>query len=401
MAAIGTAFLSAIVQTLVDKLASKEFLDYVTNTKLDASLMKKLRVTLLILQPVLEVAEEKQINTPSVKEWLESLKDAVYGAEDLLNQITYDSLRCKMENTQAASKTNQVWNILSSPFKNIYGEINSQLKDMCEILKLFAQHKDIISLQTKSVIVSHRTSTSRIFNESVMVGRKDDQEKVMNMLLAESNTNMGVVAIVGMGGIGKTTLAQLVYNDEKVQQHFDCRAWACVSEDFNILRVTKTLLESVTKTPWETNNLDLLRVELQKNLRDKRFFIVLDDLCNDKYSDWDELVSPLYSGKIGSRVIITTRNKRVAAAGTTFPIFKLDLLSDEDSWCLLSKHAFGGGNFCETTIPNFEAVGREIARKCGGLPIDVKRVGRLLRSKVDIEEWVDVLNSDIWNLPMA
>ncbi|XP_058721475.1 putative disease resistance RPP13-like protein 1 [Vicia villosa] len=402
MAAIGTAFLSAsiqtLIQTLADKLVSKEFLDYIKSTKLDVSLLKQLRLTLLTLQPVLDAAEEKQINTPSVKDWLDGLKDAIYDAEDLLNQISYDSLRCKMENKQPASKTNQVWNILSSPFKNIYGEINSQMKDMCETLKLFADNKDILSLQTKSVRVSHRTPSNPMFDESVMVGRKDDQKKVINMLLSESNTNMGVVAFVGMGGIGKTTLAQRAYNDEKVQKHFDITAWACVSEDFDILRVTKTLLESVTKTPSQTDNLDLLRVDLKKNLKDRRFLIVLDDLWNDTHHDWEDLVSPLIYGKNGSRVIITTRHKKVADAARTFPIFELDPLSDEDSWSLLSKHAFGSGDFSEAQQRNVEAIGRNIARKCGGLPIASKSLGGLLRSKVDTEEWIEVLNNDIWNL---
>ncbi|XP_058721465.1 putative disease resistance RPP13-like protein 1 [Vicia villosa] len=398
---IGSAFLSATVQTLVQKLASKEFLDYITNTKLDLSLLKQIRLTLLTLQPLLDAAEEKQINIPSVKDWLDGLKDAVYDAEDLLNQISYDSLRCQMENTQPAIKTKQVWNFLSSPFKNIYGEINSQMKDMCETLKLFAQHKDIVSLQIKSVRVSHRRPSSSMVNESVMVGRKDDKEIIMNMLVSENGTrkkNIEVVAILGMGGVGKTTLAQLAYNDEKVEDHFDLKAWACVSEDFDVFRVTKTLLESVTSKTWETNNLDFLRVELKRNLRDRRFFVVLDDLWNDSYIDWDELVSPLISGKTGSRVIITTRQEKVAINAHTFPIHKLDPLSDEESWSLLSKHAFGGTEFCETKCRNLEAIGRKIARRCGGLPIAAKTLGGLLRSKLDTKEWIEVLNNDIWKL---
>ncbi|RHN43868.1 putative P-loop containing nucleoside triphosphate hydrolase [Medicago truncatula] len=313
---IGGAFLSATVQTLV----------------------------------VLDDAEEKQITNLTVKQWLDDLKNTIFDAEDLLNQISYDSLRCKVENTQVANKTNQVWNFLSSPFKNFYGEINSQMKIMCESLQLFAQHKDIIGLETKSARVSHRTPSSSGVNESIMVGRKHDKDRLIDMLVSDStsrNNNLGVVATLGMGGVGKTTLAQLVYNDIKVEQHFDLKAWICVSEDFNVVRITKSLLECVVRKTtyvdsnvWESDNLDILQVELMKHLMDRRFLFVLDDIWNDNYIDWSELITPLTNRGTESKVIITTREQNVAEVAHTFPIHKLEPLSDEDCWSLLSKHAF-------------------------------------------------------------
>ena len=401
VALVGGAFLSASVQTLMDKLASKEFQDYINNKKLNVSLLRQLETTLLAFQAVLDDAEVKQINNLAVKQWLDELKDAILDAEDLLNQISYDSLRCKMENTQAETITNQVRNFLSSPFKSFYGEINSQMKIMCERLLLFAQQRDILGLQTVSGRVSRRTPSSSLVSESFMVGRTDDKQKLMDMLLSQRDTciNIDIVAILGMGGVGKTTLAQLLYNDKEVQEHFDLKAWACVSEDFDILRVTKTLLESITSRSWESNNLDFLRVELKKNLREKRFLFVLDDMWNQSYNDWDELISPFVNGITGSRVIITTRQQKVADVAHTFPIHKLDPLSDEDCWSLLSKHAFEIVRFDENKYIDLEVIGRKIARKCGGLPIAAKTLGGLLRSKVDRKEWTAILNSDIWNLP--
>jgi len=108
VALVGGAFLSASVQTLMDKLASKEFQVYITNKKLNVSLLRQLETTLLAFQAVLDDAEVKQINNLVVKQWLHELKDAILDVEDLLNQISYDSLRCKMENTQAETITNQV-----------------------------------------------------------------------------------------------------------------------------------------------------------------------------------------------------------------------------------------------------------------------------------------------------
>ncbi|XP_027192844.2 LOW QUALITY PROTEIN: putative disease resistance RPP13-like protein 1 [Cicer arietinum] len=330
---VGGAFLSATVQTLVEKLASTEFRDYIKNTKLNESLLAELKTTLLALQAVLDDAEMKQITNTAVETWLDELKDAIFDAEDLLNQINYDALRCKMEGKQGENITGQVWNLISSPFKNIYAEINLQMKIMCQRLQLFAQQRNILGLQTVSGRVSRRTPSSSMVNESFMVGRKDDKEELISMLLSHSDTNsnnIGVVAIWGMGGVGKTTLAQLLYNDKKVQEHFDLKVWVCVSEDFNILRVTKSLLESITSRGSESANLDFLRRELNKNLSDKRFLLVLDDLWNDNYNDWHELVTPLINGKIGSRVIITTRHQKVAEVAHTFPIHKVETLSDDD-----------------------------------------------------------------------
>ncbi|XP_058788534.1 putative disease resistance RPP13-like protein 1 [Vicia villosa] len=407
---IGGAFLSATLQTLLEKLASTEFLDYIQNTKLDVSLLRKLQTTLLTLQAVLDDAEERQINNLAVKKWLDDLKDIVLDAEDLVNEISYDSLRCKMENRQAGRRTNQVLNFLSSPFKNFYRDINSQLKIMCETLEPFAQHKDTLGLQTKSARVSRRPPSSSGVNESVIVGREVDKESIINMLVSNcgtsKNNNLGVVAILGMGGVGKTTLAQLVYNNEKVEQHFDFKVWVCVSEDFDVVRITKSLLESVIRNTtsasskvWESDNLDILRVELNKNTRKKRFLFVLDDLWNDSYNDWDELVSPLVDGKPGSSVIITTRQQKVAEMTKTFPIYKLDHLSNEDCWSILSKHAFGSDEYHAGKNIAFEEIGRKIARKCDGLPIAAKTLGGLLRSRVDTTEWTAILNSEVWNLP--
>ncbi|XP_058788535.1 putative disease resistance RPP13-like protein 1 [Vicia villosa] len=409
---IGGAFLSATLQTLVEKLASTEFLDYIRNTKLDVSLLRKLQTTLLTLQAVLDDAEERQINNLAVKKWLDDLKDVVLDAEDLVNEISYDSLRCKMENTKAGNRTNKVWNFLSSPFKNFYRDINSQLKIMCETLEPFAQHKDTLGLQTKSARVSRRPPSSSGVNESVMVGRNEDKDTIIKMLVSDSdcgtskNNNLGVVAILGMGGVGKTTLAQLVYNNEKVEQHFDFKVWVCVSEDFDVVRVTKSLLESVVRNTtfaaskvWESDNLDILRVELNKITRKKRFLFVLDDLWNDSYNDWDELVSPLVDGNPGSSVIITTRQQKVAEMAKTFPIYKLDPLSHEDCWSILSKHALGSDEYHARKNTALEEIGRKIARKCGGLPIAAKTLGGLLRSRVDTTEWTEILNSDVWNLP--
>ncbi|CAL5201674.1 unnamed protein product [Lathyrus oleraceus] len=399
---VGGAFLSATIQIIAERLTSSEFRVFIRNAKFNYSLLEELKTTLSALQAVLVDAEQKQFKDLHVKQWLEDLKDAIFDAEDLLNLISYDAIRCKVENTPVDQPK-------YLPSKSI--NINSKMEKMCKRLQTFVQLKNILGLQRSvSGRDSYRTPSCSVVNESVVVGRNDDKNTLINMLVSDCgtsrNNNLGVVAVLGMGGVGKTTLAQLVYNDEKVQQHFDFKAWVCVSENFDAVRVTKTLLESVVRNTtsaaskvWESDNLDILRVELKKNLREKRFLFVFDDLWNENYNDWDELVSPLIDGKPGSSVIITTRQQKVAAMAHTFPIHKLDPLSQEECWSLLSKHALGSDEFHDSKNTALEELGRKIARKCGGLPIAAKTLGGLLRSRVDKREWTAILNSNVWNLP--
>ncbi|KAI9074163.1 hypothetical protein K1719_043878 [Acacia pycnantha] len=396
-AAVGQALLSASVQTLLDRITSSEFRYFMKNRKFNVSLLDELKITLFMLGAVLNDAEEKQITSPAVKEWLEELKDAVYDAEDLLDEINTESLRCKVEKS-SQNVANKVRSFFSS-FGESCWRLNSKLEETSRRLEHFAKQKDILGLQSVSLRL-YKTATTSLVNESVVVGREDDKEKLLQMLCCDEDPKgnpIGVVTIWGMGGLGKTTLAQLLYNDVKVPGHFDLKAWACVSDDFNVLEVTKSLVESITSKVYDTKNLEFLRVELRNILSNKKFLIVLDDLWNEKYSDWDDLITPFHSGRRGSKIIVTTRQSRVVEITHTFPVHKLSCLSDDNCWLLLSKHAFA--NEDPNKYPELEAIGRKIARKCGGLPIAAKTIGGILRSKVDEKEWNKILNSNQWEIP--
>nr|XP_004303085.2 PREDICTED: putative disease resistance RPP13-like protein 1 isoform X3 [Fragaria vesca subsp. vesca] len=201
-----------------------------------------------------------------------------------------------------------------------------------------------------------------------------------------------------MGGIGKTTLAQLVYNDVNVSSKFDLKAWACVSDVFDVQRITKALVESATKGSCSTNNLELLQEQLKKWLKNKKFLFVLDDGWNEKYESWDKLRVPFTVGALGSKIIITTRSKTVASLMGTVPTYCLEGLSDGDCWLLFEQIVFRNRNL--DSYPKLKVIGKKIVDECKGLPLAAKALGGLLRAEPELDEnyWNDILNSKIWKL---
>ncbi|XP_039690217.1 putative disease resistance RPP13-like protein 1 [Medicago truncatula] len=149
MAFVGEAFLSASLEVLLDRIIPDELLYFSRNKELDTSLLKKLKITLLSLQAVMNDAEEKQITNPAVKQWLDELRDALYDADDLLDEINTESLRCKLEAESQIQQpfSDQVLNFLSSPFKSFFRVVNSEIQDVFQRLEQFSLQKDILELK--------------------------------------------------------------------------------------------------------------------------------------------------------------------------------------------------------------------------------------------------------------
>ncbi|XP_068331146.1 putative disease resistance RPP13-like protein 1 [Pyrus communis] len=402
-ALIGEAFLSASIQTMCDKIGSGEFLDLFRGKKLDLSLVENLKLTLSTLHAVLNDAEEKQIVNPAVGRWLDELKHAVFDAEDLLDEIDAEALRSKVEAKYQTKKT-KVLKFLSTSRNPFYSKgyskgMNGRIQELFKRLEHLEKQIKLLGLieGVKGKISQRTPTTFFVQHEFSPCGRDGDKDKLKTMLLSDyaSSSHVSVIPIVGMGGVGKTTLAQVLYNDEKIKEHFEVTAWACVSEDFDAMRVTKTLIESISSKPCSLPD-SLLQADLREQVRGKKFLFVLDDLWNDNYSDWDLVWAPFTYGARGSKVIVTTRNKSVASLVHTGPIHYLKHLSDDNCWLLLAKHAFRNEN--PGAHPDLEEIGKQIARKCNGLPLAAKALGGLLGCNVDYEEWSHILNNNLWEI---
>ncbi|RVW72217.1 putative disease resistance RPP13-like protein 1 [Vitis vinifera] len=359
MAFVGEAFLSASIQKLVDMLACPDLRKFAREEQVHAEL-KKWEGILLKIHAVLHDAEEKQMTNRFVQIWLAELRDLAYDVEDILDDFATEALRRNLIKDDPQPSTSTIEEITAR-----LHEISTQKGDL-----------DL--------------------RENVE-GRETDKEAILEVLLRDElihDNEVCVIPIVGMGGVGKTTLAQLAYNDDRVKNHFDLRAWVCVSDDFDVLRITKTLLQSIASYTREINDLNLLQVKMKEKLSGKKFLLVLDDVWNENYDKWDSLCTPLRAGGPGSKVIITTRNMGVATLTRTVSPYLLQELSNDDCRAVFAQHALGARNF--EAHPHLKIIGEEMVNRCRGLPLVAKALGGILRNELNHEAWDDILKSKIW-----
>ena len=372
----------------------------------DKDLIDKLKIELLTADAVLGDAEEKQITNPKLKDLLDELKLAAYDADNLLDEAT--TARLELEKKIKDDYITGKFKAMAEGIKKrisvldpFHAGVIGELKKILERLQNLAARRDLLNLKGSArVKPSPRHQTTSLLDESEVFGRDEDKEELIKRLLGGPAQENGipVIAIVGLPGVGKTTLAQLLYNEPRVKEYFDkFRAWVHVSEELDVLKVTRTILESVDSENCHFADLNVLQVKLQMALSGKSFLLVLDDMWNENLFDWDLLSAPFKAGACGIKIIVTTRNQGVASIMRAIATHHLQQLSEKDCQSLFEKYAFGTSNPDEH--PDLKRIGHKIAKKCQGLPLAAKTLGGLLYSKSEAEQWCRILNSKIWDLP--
>ncbi|WKA02062.1 hypothetical protein VitviT2T_020298 [Vitis vinifera] len=404
---VGEAVLSCFIQKLVDMVTSPELWKYARKEQVDSEL-KRCKNILTKICLVLNDAEEKQMTNPLVKIWLDELRDLAYDVEDILDDFAIEALRSSLIMAQPQQGISKLRDMLSSLIPSAStsnSSMRSKIKEITERLQEISAQKNDLDLREIaggwwSDRKRKREQTTSLVVESDVYGREKNKADIVDMLLKHdpsSDDEVSVIPIVGMGGIGKTTLAQLAFNDDEVKGRFDLRAWVCVSDDFDVLRITKTILQSVDPDSRDVNDLNLLQVKLKEKFSEKKFLLVLDDVWNENCHEWDTLCMPMRAGAAGSKLIVTTRNEGVAAVTRTCPAYPLRELSNNDCLSLFTQQALRTRNF--DAHPHLKELGEEIVRRCKGLPLAAKALGGMLRNQLSRDAWANILTSRIWDLP--
>ncbi|KAH9783145.1 hypothetical protein KPL71_009192 [Citrus sinensis] len=292
---------------------------------------------LVKINEVLDDAEEKQNTEQSVKMWLGDLQNLAYDVDDLLDELETEAFRRNlMFQEPAAAQTT------TTKFRRLIPSCCTNFSP--QAIKF--DHMMAAKIEDRTIRLQE-------------IEKDKEKEETVKLLLRDdlrTDDGLSVIPIIGTGRIGKTTLAQLAYSDVRVHNHFDLKAWTCVSEDFDIIRVTKSILKSIASDQLvDDHDLNLLQ----------------------KYNDWTNRSRLFEAGAPGSKIVFTTRNLGVAEKMGPLPAYPLKELSNDDCLSVFSPHSLGEKDF--STHPSLKEIGEKIVKKCNGLPLVAKSLGGLLR----------------------
>ncbi|PWA48747.1 NB-ARC domains-containing protein [Artemisia annua] len=391
--------LSTLFPVVFEKLTSV-LGNKIAHSKGIHSELKEWERKLSLIQAFLEDASQKEVTSKAVKQWLNDLQHLAYDIDDILDALATDAMQREFVN-ESQTITNKVRKFIPSCCTSfsLSTRVGSKLDNISTRLLDLMREKEKLGLSEKleSKDKNRRYQTSLIVGSSV-VGREGDKNELVQKLLSDEscNKNFSIVPIVGMGGIGKTTLAKLLYDDQLVKDHFELKAWVCVSDDFDSFNISKVTYQFVGGEHRDFADLNLLQVALTDRLMGKRFLLVLDDVWSEKWEDWKTLEDPFFAGA-SSKIIITTRKKELVRKllNHDHP-YILQKLSPDDALSLFAQNALGENNF--DLFPELRQHGEGIVQKCDGLPLALEALGRLLRNRTDDEEWKRLLDDEIWML---
>ncbi|CAL4942793.1 unnamed protein product [Urochloa decumbens] len=389
--AVVSAFLRVLFQTIADFVKEELHSEHRLEQEREGLTYHVDRI-----QTVLRQAEKKTHLSERQESLFSMLKDTSYQGAEVLDEYFYEVQRRQV--IPFAERRNSTIFTGLNPFRIKFRH------DMEKKIKEFAKRMDQIEgieemYRAFQADEGGRLDSTTFLPPTVVRGRDDDQERIVDMLLQpDGKHNVAVLSIVGEAYIGKTTVAQLVFNNNRISMHFDLKLWVHVSHEFNIKKIISSIIESIQLCPFHTNNLTTLQTRMEEVLRGKKYLLVLDDYWSEDWHDWDNLKSLLYrvsSG--GSKIIVTTRSETVARALGTLAHYKLKRLQEKDCWLLFCQCAQGTESHAHNYRDNLDRrLKEEVLQKCNGVPFIAASLGHSMfwHQENDRSKWADILQKE-------
>ncbi|KAG6481018.1 hypothetical protein ZIOFF_057609 [Zingiber officinale] len=412
---------SSFIGRLTDKICSYAGNQYEHQSYDTEEKIKQLGSKAKMIKDLIHAAEASQTSNLIFADYILRLKNEFYVLDDIFDKFDYRKMEEKVRNrnkSQAAHGFFQ-WRLLNHAAKHAQVVINrlcfsdQDLNDLLEATRMLDNVHSEMSNLTKLVqsdlaprsddSLEWRITTS--ISGTKLFGRDNEKESLVKLLLqpfdatSSSSRNFSVISIVGVGGVGKTSLAQAAFNDPAVMARFTTKVWACAHR-FDLKSMSIEILAEASSRRQENfhnlRSLEKIQLSLMKHLRGKRFLIVLDDVWNEASGKWEMLSRSFQSAKQGSIVLITTRNQRISDMMEAKESMKLEGLGNKDFLPFFMNCAFGCHN--PGHYPKLLQLGQQIARKMGGSPLAAKTVGGALKSNLEEDHWRRILASKLWQL---
>ncbi|KAF2307899.1 hypothetical protein GH714_033265 [Hevea brasiliensis] len=393
-----TLLLFNIAKSVLGKLGSLALKEFFLAWGLESDL-EKIKDNLEVINSVLLDAEKQRSQNPWIEVRLRNLKEDLYDIEDVVGEFECEALRRKV--VKSGNNTRKVRRFFSSSnplaFRFRMGrKLNKIRKRVDEIATLKTQFGLTGQSFDRDIIHGEREMTHSFVDASNVIGREQDTDNIIETLLQSvDGENVSIIPIVGIGGIGKTALAKLVYNDQRVISHFGVKLWVCVSQVFELDKVLIKILNSASPDQrYMDLDMDQLQNELREALEGRKYLLILDDVWCEDPKKWNDLKTLLTGGANGSKIVVTTRSNRVAEIMGTVSAYNLSVLPDQDCLSLFFKCAFKGQQ--EKQNPKLTRIGEEIVRKCKGVPLAVITLGSQLYCETDERRWEYIKDNEIW-----
>ncbi|GLU05085.1 hypothetical protein SLE2022_222040 [Rubroshorea leprosula] len=401
---MGDSILGSVVAAAVSKVVA------VASDQFNVALgweeeLEKFHRTMMRLRGFLQDAHEKNVSGHlDLKSWLQDLRDITDEADDILEEVAYEGMQREVNKSKVRRLTlpDPSPLLFRQEMANRVADLNKRLADINS-----SAHQLGLQYKLANMVPEPRGRAGRethSFLSSQVFGREEDVSKMVSLLVdSSSQHDLPVMIIVGMAGLGKTTIAKAVLKNEKIREHFgDNKMWVCVSENFDVKKILMEMLKSCSGSSsgdGDFGSKDIVMKELQEKLGEKNYLLILDDVWNEERQMWEDLRDCLLgiSENKGSKskVLVTTRLGKVASlmALTDEHIHCPRLLKEDECWTIIKQRAFGDNSVPEA----LEGIGKQIARRCKGVPLVASIIGAILQNKRNKREWQAITENHVWD----